>query len=399
MTGPKKKSAPKRLSKLAAVVRAFALPGGKGGGGPAKGPSKQNAKRTRSKKKTMPKQSAAQSQQLASLAHMLGHQPAKPHVYAEGKVKGPSRGGAASFDPLLRSVPPSMVALRHVFPMNVLARMEYDTPLNHRTMIFVSGWGGTANSVMMVSASFSGVYIQTAFAPILQYPAKDGGASSSKISKVGLRVANTTPQLYRGGRAFLAVVDQRLRLPALAGAMTGPQWMAVGDSIKTLPPHMCQPIDLVDFGSGGSYHDRCIYAGVDDEVDYALFDSHRGAYVSTTNLDFARGTAETPGVGVNNILRPDDVTDWFKHISLSAGAVPADELTRPMSTVVLVIEAPSMANYVQNLNIDFPMQVLTRWPLETVPGQQTITIEAADSMQVNLSRANSLSGGRLPPKK
>lgn len=317
----------------------------------------------------------------------------------KGGAGGPERSTALAvtkygasirhaFDPAHLTVPPSLTPLRQVFPVSSSARLELDTLVGLRTVVFVSAWGGQVNPCMIVTFNTTAVNsIQTVNFPVLSSRAGLGGASSSKICKVGFRLTNTSSTMYRGGRFFLARLDQRIRLPAGAGAMSGAQWDSVVDTLKALPDRMLTPFDAASFASGGHMCNASMYCGVDDEVDYALFENHEGAYLNV-NGNPARTTIATD---VNDRLLAASVTDWFEHVSIGGTGTPVEK-TRPMSTLVLIMEPPPDTNFKQNLNFEFAGQYLTRWPIDTIPGQQSRTLSASSHEEVTKSREAALTG-------
>lgn len=249
-----------------------------------------------------------------------------------------------------------------MFPVNQTIRTDHDTVVGYRTAFFVSGWGGSATLAYRVSSSVGANLVEkdSFSVPLLSSAAASGGPTSSKISKVGFRVTNATPMQTRGGRCYVCRLDQRVKFPAAPNNLTAVQWNSVFTTLIGLPDSMCRPLDLADFGSSATRGGRPIYSIVDDEVDYASFESH---------------------YGTNGVL-----DDWFSHIGIWTAS---SELIRPMSCLVFIVEPPSTAANAQNLTLNFDGQWLTRWPIDTIPGQSAGTVPASPHSIVDAARRDS----------
>lgn len=268
--------------------------------------------------------------------------------------------GAHPFDPTHLGVPPSLLSIPRVFPVNGTVRTTFDTIATERTAFFVSGWGGGATIAYRVTISGAGLVVPEAFTvPLLSQSSSAGGPTSSKISKVGFRLSNATPALNRGGRAYMVRLDQRIKFPSAPSGLIGSQWNTIFTTLNSLPDDLARPVDLLTFGAdykGGQKAHFCI---VDDEVDYQVFENHLG---STSSMD-----------------------EWFSHIGVWSGA-GISELQRPMSILVLILESPANTGVNQQLTLNFDAQWLTRWPVDTIPGQAAGTIKASSHAVVDLSR-------------
>lgn len=294
--------------------------------------------------------------------------PAQPSKKAKAKAlpmaKARSSRGLKllSYDPTHAGVPPSMLSIPRVFPITQTVRSDYDTVLGYRTAIFVSGWGGSATIAWRVSANSTASLIDSASfsVPLLTSAAAVSGPTSSKISKVGFRLTNATPMQTRGGRCYVCRLDQRVKLPAAPSSMSAIAWSQVMTSLISLPDSITRAVDVADFGSTLARGGKPIYSIVDDEVDYAAFESHYG---TNATMD-----------------------DWFSHVGIWTSST---ELTRPMSCMVFIIEPPAVAANAQNLTFNFDGQWLTRWPIDTVPGQAAGTLSASPLEIVDAARRSS----------
>lgn len=274
------------------------------------------------------------------------------------------RAGAATshpFDPTTHHVPPTLLSIPRVFPITGTIRGLWDTAITERTLFFISGWGGGGSIGYRVTFNTAAntVNSEAYTVPLMAQSSSTGGPTSSKISKVGFRCVNSSPALYRGGRGYLCRLDQRIKFPTAASGMNAAAWQGVTQTLIGLPDDITKPIDLLTFGSSGHIGQKPQICIVDDEVDYAVFENHDGV---TAGLD-----------------------DWFSHIAVWGGA-GVKELQRPMSTLVLVLEPPADPSLNQQLTINFDAQWLTRWPVDTVPGQAAGTVPASPHGVVDFAR-------------
>jgi len=323
------------------------------------------------------------------LQHQGGQQPAKARRRRKRSGKGGVSGAqAAAFDPLHPGIPPSLTPMRNVFPMDVTVKSEYALASTTRIALFVSGWGGAANPYMWLNTTVGGGDTAYAFAtdffPTLRFAATSGGPTSCKISKIGFQIANATPAMTAGGRCFLIRLDQRFALPTAAASVNRSNWSGILDNLKALPSHMVESMNLAAFCPGGPLYEKSIYCGVDDFVDYQMFDNHAGAYKSNDGLTFAKTTAMPPSTTGPQQLPPAAVNDFFSHIAVDPTSV---EQSRPMSSLIMIFEPPPNS---QDLTISFNAQYLTRWPVDTVPGQMSGTVPASSQDALSTATAGSL---------
>lgn len=269
-------------------------------------------------------------------------------------------------DPVTTAIPPSLSFQANCFPINQTVRHDFDFTTGYDRMYFISGYGGSGTCGCHVEwdASFvATTATRTAYTlPLLATSAQSGGASSSKISKAGIRIVNSTANLYLAGRVYIARLDQRITLPGLPSTMTPAQWAALKDTIKALPDSMMQSYAANEFVAGGKLYQKCIPVHVVDEVDYNNYEAHYGT---------------------------DTVDGFFTHTGINNVQFPA---SRPMSTIVVIFEKTAVTGgattFNQNYTINMDAQYLTRWPLNTVPGLSAKSIVAAPAEVVTAARVH-----------
>jgi len=94
----------------------------------------------------------------------------RPKAKAKGKkakAKGPKQlpavvmttAGAHPYDPTHHGIPPSLLSIPRVFPVNGTVRATFDTLATERTAFFVSGWGGGATIAYRITINGSGVVV------------------------------------------------------------------------------------------------------------------------------------------------------------------------------------------------------------------------------------------------
>jgi len=265
-------------------------------------------------------------------------------------------------DPVTLMIPPTLSVQAGCFPINQTVRADFDQLLNYSTMIFVTSFGGSGTVGTLVSWDAVGAGATSRVVhtlPLLATSGTAGGATSSKCSKVGIRLVNVSPNLYVSGRVYVAKLDQRIAFPnTLPSAMTGAQWNAVADSIKSLPEHMLRTFAAQEFTPGGSCYGKCIPCHVVDEVDYNNFEPHDG----TETFDA-----------------------FFGHVTQSPVLAPGK---RPLSTTVILMDKQSQTstNFLQNYVYNIDAQMLSRWPLNTVPGLSSKDQPPSHPAVVNAAR-------------
>lgn len=254
------------------------------------------------------------------------------------------------------TIPPALLPFGRYFPLQGLSRVDL-TPTGITThMIFVSCIPGTGTIGCQVAFQATTVpavvpTLNMINMPLLALSADAGGPSSTKASKAGVVIENTTALLSVAGRVYVTNLHQRINLGALPpSAITAVSWAGIADIIKSFPE--TEVYTGSHFLEGKKHQCRVV-----DDPDYANFDAHRG------NLD---------------------ANTFFNHIGLSTGSV---ERSRPMSTICIVFDTVGASTTAGNdYTITCRAQHLTRWPLNTVPGQNMRESEAAAAAAVNASR-------------
>lgn len=271
--------------------------------------------------------------------------------------------GSSSFDPSNATVPPALLPFGRYFPLMGLSRVDL-TPTGITThMLFVSCVPGTGTIGAQISFQGTTVpavvpVINMVNMPLLALSADAGGPSSVKASKAGVIIENTTALLSVAGRVYVTNLHQRINLGALPpSAITAVGWLGIADIIKSFPE--TEVYTGSHFLEGKKHECRVV-----DDPDYANFDAHRG------NLD---------------------ANTFFNHIGLSTGST---ERSRPMSTICIVFDTVGASTTAGNdYTITCRAQHLTRWPLNTVPGQNMRESQAATAAAVNASRMARLQAG------
>lgn len=274
-------------------------------------------------------------------------------------------GLKAVFNPTNKSVPPMLVPQLGVFPIQGTIRVEPVQALATSYFIILSSIPGRSTVAMYGTYPTAGgvtiPYTVTPFSlwslPLLASTAGFGGATSSRMTKAGIRVVNATPNLYAGGRLYVSHLDQRIKFPADPSTMTGAQWVSTFETLRGLPDPLTKPHSWKDYASRSGLEDKSQYIHVVDEVKYGDYNVHNGPC-------------------------PDGM-DFFDHVAVWNGS---EELSRPMSTIVFSWSAPSASTQLQDLTINVDAQFLTRWPVDTVPGQSAITVAAATQQIVSGTR-------------
>jgi len=292
---------------------------GKGKGNQAQGKSNQaqgkgNGKGQAQKAKAAPKKSAA-----------------APQSRPRGARGRPNGSYIRIYDPEVTGIPPTILPSGKAVSVDGLVRLATN-PLNNRGAIFVSGVSGTSTVACNVNTSVPAVGVGglvTLDVPTLTSGFGAGGPTSSRCSKISLHTVNTTSKLNLGGRVYIGVFDQRLKFPNTPSLMTQAEWQTVFDTLIGHPNTM-EITTMHGMGVKKLCH-------VVDTPDYENYETHVGSINADT---------------------------FFAHIANWTGS---NELTRGMSTTVFIFDQPPVT---QNLLHTVRAQHLTRWPVDTVLGQQ-----------------------------
>lgn len=293
---------------------------------------------------------------------------AQPKAAPKKKPKGPaqtkrpalptmsSMGLKSVFNPTNKVIPPMLVPQLGVFPIQGTVRQEIVQAVSMSYFIMISSIPGRSTFAMYGSYPAAGgasvPYTATPFSlwslPLLATTAAFGGATSSRLTKAGVRITNATPNLNLGGRAYVSHLDQRVRFVADPSLMTATQWVSTFETIRGLPAPMTKPHSWKDYAERTALEDKSQFIHVVDEVKYSDYHLHNGPC-------------------------PDGL-DFFDHVAVWNGST---ELSRPMSTLIISWTTGPVTAQIQDLTINVDAQYLTRWPVDTVPGQSAITLAAA----------------------
>jgi len=264
----------------------------------------------------------------------------KPNTKNKSKNQTSNRNVAEHvrhvLDPCTMAIPPSMTFQANCYPINQTVRHDFDQTAGNDRMYFVSAYGGsgTVGVGLEWDASLVATTVTrfTNTLPLLSASNSAGGASSSKCSKVGIRIVNSTANLYVAGRVYVARIDQRLAFPALLSAMTPTQLADLKTVIKALPETMLQSYAASEFTPGGKLYGKSIPCHIVDDIDYNNYEAHGGS---------------------------DTVDGFGSHIGLTTVQAPG---TRPMSTIVVIFEKAAVlgTTFNQNYTINLDAQYLTR---------------------------------------
>lgn len=189
------------------------------------------------------------------------------------------------------------------------------------------------------------------------------GPTSGRAMKHTLSLLCTTPAIDRGGRVYIANVDQRLRLPGVPFSATAPLsnagWNVVASTIKAFPE--VKKYDLVDFP-----HERAINSHVVNHTDYDTYTEWGGSIVAPSS-------------------------NFMAHIAQWTGGSFTNDAQRPLSTVVVLIEAGKQ----QNISVTPRAAWYTRHALDTIPGQAMSAVPTASQEVVNAIHSVSSMGSDI----
>lgn len=231
------------------------------------------------------------------------------------------------------------------YPIRGVCRYPVTIAATSRTLVAVTNTGSAGTVMSLVFITDAGVATTTVRTiPLLATSDVSGGPTSGRAMKHKLSIVNATKNLDIAGRCWHLNGTSRLRLPASPSTMTGAQWGTVYDAIVAMPG--CQ-----DYTGGAFAGDGLEFAGhVVDAKVYEDFHEWNG----TLALD-----------------------DFWAHIAIWSGEEPQ---VRPMSTTWFLMDAPGTA---QSYTFSAMATFYTRWPLDTVPGQNQTDIPVAAPSLLN----------------
>lgn len=277
--------------------------------------------------------------------------PRPPRKSNKPRLPGASVGG--KYNPLRSGVPPHMLAYGKYFPLNGMIRSDFTSHASQAIMYLVTCIPGSGTVGIKLqwppgSAVFPTTNVFTV--PLLATSGTSGGAASVKASKIGIELENTTTYLNTAGRVYVGDIDNRMLADGQPSTMIGTQLDVLAATIKAFP-------ETKLFAARHFVEPKFTYAHVVDDVDYGVFDSNTG---------------------------PKTVDQFGEHIMLWPAPSISTERSRPMSTLVVLVEpTPTL---LQDYTLTMHAQHLTRWPLTTVPGQAMKDGKASDPLVVAKAR-------------
>lgn len=317
------------------------------GGKAGKGTSKGNGKKM---------------QRVTEVAGSMRSRPNK----AAAKSGGGRRGGGdtsmlrRAYDPTCPIIPPSLYAHHGVFIVNSTARLDLAAVVNKVHMLIctaIPGFGTVGlHMVWNVSPSTALATAAHFTIPQLKDPATSTGPSSSRCTKVGMRIVNAAPRLHQSGKVYVTHLTQRMRLPASPAAMTSDEWNTYVATLRGMPERYTKPYNWADFASSGKMEDKPIYCRVVDVPKYNDFSTHQGTESSITG--FLDNCAVWPG---------------------------STETPHPMSLAIVTWDAPSVADRLPDLTCSMDAQFMTRWPVDSVPGIAQFDVGASPPEHVKIA--------------
>jgi len=182
---------------------------------------------------------------------------------------------------------------------------------------------------------------------------------------------NSTPRLNQGGRMYITHLTQRIALPAAPSVMTGTQWDAMSDTLRALPSNYTTMGTWQDFAAGGRYEGKEFYVRVVDIPKYNDFTTHLGT-IST----------------IDNFM--DNIALWSS----------STEAPHPMSIMCIHWDSPDVGQEVrlQDLTAYVDAQIMTRWPVNTVPAQAAVDVQPATTTVAALADKGAVVNG-VPGKR
>jgi hypothetical protein len=256
-----------------------------------------------------------------------------------------------AYDPTCPVIPPSLYPHHGVFVVNGTRRLDLNQAAGTQNMLVCTAipGSGTMGAHLVWPAAGTGVTTQSFFTvPQLADPATTTGPSSSRCTKVGLRIVNAAPRLYQSGKVFVTRLTQRLRLPAAPNVMTADQWNAYVSTLRGMPEKYTRPYSWSDFAGGGRMEDKSMYCHVVDIPKYNDFSAHFGSETSLNNLF-------------------DNFAVWPS----------STEAPHPMSLVIVTWQTPDTSDRFPDITASMDGQFMTRWPVETIPGISSVDIQAS----------------------
>lgn len=290
------------------------------------------------KTKPKPKSKSANKQEL--IKNLL------VRVAAKKKQNGNNNRYISYYDPTVVAIPPSLYSHHGVFIVNGTARRDLITAINLSHMLIctaIPGYG-TCGIYMTWSTGAATTATATYFTiPQLAASYTTSGPSSTRYTKVGCRIVNGSASLYQSGKVYVTNISQRLRLPAAPSSLTGSQWDSIVVGLRGMPERFTKPYSWADFGNKGKMENKSIYCHVVDAPKYNDFAVH---------------------LGQNTVM-----DEFFDNISIWPSSA---EAPHPMSIAIVHWDTPSSATFLQDLTASVDAQIMSRWPIDSIPGQAQV---------------------------
>jgi len=258
-----------------------------------------------------------------------------------------SQPGGRILDAFHNTLPvPVEVTVGKAFNLATVARNPWSQVTTEWTLWAVTNLGDT--NTCALRGAFNGatstvVSMNTVSSTLASSASGTASApTTGRAMKATVTINNVTAQLSMGGRIFVLNSDQRMALAAAPASMTYANWRAVADAIIEHPN--TKSFSGADFKHGLSFSSHVV-----DYQQYLDFNNWRGAVGYEQYLD---STGVWPG---------------------------STERAKPMSVVWVVVERPADQ---QEYEFSFNGQWYTRWPLNTIPGQQQAHIPTTSGTTV-----------------
>jgi hypothetical protein len=275
---------------------------------------------------------------------------------AKGKSRPAGRPGDV-FNPMHPGVVPSLLSDGKSLPVKGLVRNELTLPPiaggGFPLMLICTNNGVSGCTTAEVHIKPTPV-ISVSSIKTLDVDASNGGPTTGRAMKVSLGLSNSTQHMIRGGRIYVSNIDQRLSFPVAPSLMTEAQWLALGVKLSEEPNTIAREGE--EFGTNQHYVAHPV-----NQTSYANF------------LNWKRYADYNSGV-----TSAHDPDGWFSHIAVWPAIVDTFR-ERPMSTIVFFFEVPaSLQTYTATARATY----FTRWPLNTISGQNMKNQPTADSASI-----------------
>lgn len=254
-------------------------------------------------------------------------------------------GSGDLYNPFNSRIVPTLQSEGKAFPVEGMAIRGSDV-VSDRTLIVVTNTGesGTILGAYKHTGATMSVGVETV--PTLADGSNNGGPTSMRAMKCGVQIINRTKLLDQGGKVTVLNASQRLALPTNPSGLSATQFTELCNDICNHPKAV--PYNGQDFA-----HAKTFVCHPLDTTDY-----HR--------YDLSAGT---------------DTADGFAaHWATWSGST---HYSRPMSTILIVLETIDPAN---KYDIRAKAAFYTRWPLDTIMGQNMKPIPTHSAAAVNKAK-------------